>query len=273
VAQPVSDSIVSFASPPVVEVVAGVAFDGLTAEAGALLAAFWKEELRQRFPSLQQQPPYTPPDEQFPADGRAARFNLITELPPTRLWAQSGDGQELLQLQPGWFACNWRKLQPNSEYDRWRQRRAAFQHYFTSLVTYLEREGAGQPKVRQCEVTYINHISVSTVWSKHAEFSKIFTISLNSSLPYPVEQISFQTQFALEDDGGPYGRLHVKILPAFGPDGKSPLYVLELTARGAPKGDGVDGTLAFLDLGRRAVDLTFLDITSEAMHREWGLQP
>jgi len=272
VAQTVGGSIVSFASPPVVEVVAGVAFDGQSAEAAALLAAFWKEELRQRFPSLQQQPPYTPPDEQFPSDGRAIRFNLMTGLPAARLWAQSNDGQELLQLQSGWFACNWRKVQPNGEYDRWQRRRAAFERYFTSMSDYLTREGAGQPKVRQCEVTYINHITASAVWSDHAEFSKIFTVSPGAGLPYPIEQASFQAQFVLEQDGKPYGRLHVKILPAFGPDGKSPLYVLELTARGGPQGDGIEGALAFLDLGREAVDRTFVALTSDAMHKEWGLQ-
>jgi uncharacterized protein (TIGR04255 family) len=273
VAQPVSDSIVSFASPPVVEVVAGVAFDGLTPETSALLGAFWKEQLRQEFPTLQLQPPITTQDEQFPVGGRSIfAFNALAGMPAPRLWAQSSDGQDLLQLQPGWFACNWRKVQPDGEYDRWARRRGDFQRYFNRLIEYLSKEGAGQPKIRQCEVTYINHIVASKIWSSHAEFSKIFNVSISSDLPQLLEQVTFQGQFVLERDGEPYGRLYVKIIPAFGQDGKTPLYVLELTARGAPKADGVEGALAFLDLGREAIDLTFVKLTSDAMHREWGLQ-
>jgi uncharacterized protein (TIGR04255 family) len=273
VAHSANESIVSFASPPVVEVVAGVAYDGLTAEAGALLAAFWKEQLRREFPALQQQPPYSPPDEQFPYDGgRSISLNLIPGLPAARLWAQSSDGQEVLQLQPGWFACNWRKVQSGGEYDRWSSRREAFKRNFMALSDYLASEGAGQPKVRQCEVTYINHISVSSTWEKHSDFAKIFKISRHIDTPYPLEQASYQAQFRLDGNDEPYGRIYVKVLPAFGADGKTPLYVFELTARGMPLGDGVEGALAFLDRGREAVDLTFVALTTDAMHREWGFQ-
>lgn len=272
-AKPVSDSIVSFASPPVVEVVAGVTYDGPTAEEGALLAAFWKEHLRRQFPSFQQQPPYSPMDEQFPLGGRSINLNLIPGLPAARLWAQSSDGQEVLQLQPGWFACNWRRVQSGGEYDRWPSRREAFKRNFTALADYLAQEGAGQPKVRQCEVTYINHITASKVWSKHSDFANIFKLSPHVNTSYPLEQASYQSQFRLERNGEPYGRLYAKILPAFGTDGRTPLYVFELTARGMPLGDGVEGALAFLDLGRQAIDLTFVALTTEAMHQEWGFRP
>lgn len=275
-AQAASESIVSFARPPVVEVVVGVAFDGLGTDAGALLAAFWKEHLRQQFPSLQQQPPYSPPDEHYAPDAGtgALNFSLTAGMPTVRLWAQSRDGQELLQLQPGWFACNWRKVQPAAEYGRWRSRREAFQRYFNALSDYMATEGAGQPKVRLCEVTYINHIPASATWSTHADYSKIFTMPGQPDTPYPAEQMSCHAQFVLAAEGHePHGRLYTKIFPAFGADGKIPLYVLELTARGAPQGEGADGALAFLDLGREAIDRTFLALTTETMHDEWGFQP
>jgi len=263
---------VSFTNPPVVEVVAGVTFDGLTAETSALLGSFWKEELRSAFPSLQLQPPYTIPDEPQPANVHALSIMLPVGLPAPRLWALSGDGQELLQLQPGWFACNWRKVQPEGEYDRWMSRRSAFRAYFAKLTDYLSREGSGEPKVRQCEVTYINHIMPSPSWSSHADFSEVFSLQLMTAKPYRPEQVTLQTQFGLEHEGEFYGRLHVKVLPAFGLDGHSPIYVLELTARGAPIGDGVDGALTFLDRGRAAIDRAFVMLTTEKMHAEWGLQ-
>jgi uncharacterized protein (TIGR04255 family) len=268
-----TDTIVSFAAPPVVEVVAAVAFDGVDAELGPLLAAFWKEQLRESFPRLQQQPPYSAPVEQFPLSGPTPSLNFALggAFPSARLWAVSADGEELLQLQPGYFACNWRKVQPDREYDRWLRRRTAFEHWYGALCEFLAVEGSGQPKITQCEVTYINHIQPGQTWRDHADFGRIFTVAIPAGVGYPFEQASLQIERQMRHDDEPYGRLHVKILPAFARDGKSPLYVLELTARGAPMGDGVAGALAFLDRGREAIDRNFVAITSEEMHQEWGL--
>jgi uncharacterized protein (TIGR04255 family) len=268
----VGDPIVAFDDPPVVEVVAGVAFDGLTPDVGPLLAAFWKERLRERFPIVQQQPAYSPPQEQFPADGPTINFNLqlSTTFPTARLWALSRDGQQVVQLQPGWFARNWKRVGKGEEYEYWEQRREAFRNDLAEFIAYLTDEGIGDLKLRQCEITYINHISPSETWSNHSEFANVFNVSLQKAMPYGVEQMSLQAQSILEYEGNPCGRLYVKILPAFGTDGRSPLYVFELTARGAPQGEGIDGAFAFLDLGRVAANRTFLSLTTQAMQREWG---
>jgi uncharacterized protein (TIGR04255 family) len=198
-------------------------------------------------------------------------FNLQDDFTASRLWVQTNDGQELIQLQPGWFACNWRRANPEKAYDRWSKRESAFRTRFTQLSEYLAAEGAGQPKIRQCEVTYINHILPSAAWSSHRDFSTIFHIDVPGS-PYKFEQMSVQIQHVLEADGEPFGRLYSKITPAFGSDGNTPLYVFELTARGAPVGDGIDGAIDFLRRGREAIDRTFVALTTNAMHDEWGFQ-
>jgi uncharacterized protein (TIGR04255 family) len=267
-----SVATVSFKAAPVVEVVAGVAFDALSAEMGALLGAFWKERLRGRFPGLEQQPPYFPTVEQFTAEPGAAGFSFDRggSFPTPRLWASSKDGQELLQLQPGWFACNWRKVSESAQYDRWLKRRNAFEHWYQTLESFLGGEGTGKPTVSQCEVTYINHIRSGGVWNRHSDIDRVFSASLSPPGPYRLEQLSAQAQFVLEDDGEPYGRLHAKVMPAFALDGKTPLYVFELTARGAPLGEGLAGALEFLDRGRHAINRAFLAMTTEEMHAEWG---
>jgi uncharacterized protein (TIGR04255 family) len=267
----VAGSIVSFRAPPVVEIVAGVALEGLGIETGPLLAAFWKEQLRDHFPQVQQQPPYSPPDEQFPAVGQAFSFNLnlAATFPAGRLWVQSNDGHELIQLQPGWFAYNWRKLQSQDEWARWKTRRNKFRDYFEALSGYLSKEGAGEPKIRQCEVTYINHIAPTRSWSQHSDFAKIFRVP-QAETPYTLEQASVQAQYVLSGESGPFGRLYTKITPAFGPDGTTPLYVFELTARGAPREESIDGAIAFLDEGRRAAYHTFVSLTTDAIREDWG---
>ena len=269
-----TETIVSFTAPPVVEVVAGVAFEDVDPTLGPLLAAFWKERLRDRFPRLQQQPPYFPPVEQFATGGVSPSFSLElgSAFPAARLWVSSNDGQELLQLQPAYFACNWRKVQPADEYDRWSKRRQAFERWFTMLSEFLAAEGSGHPKVTQCEVTYVNHIRAGKVWHRHSDFRDVFAGDWSLPGGYPLEQLSAQLQLLMTQDDQPYGRLHVKVLPAFDRDGSTPLYVFELTARGEPLGDGPVGGGAFLDRGREAIDRAFLAMTTQQMHAEWGLQ-
>ena len=270
----VTDGIVTFTKPPVVEVVAGVALSGLPAEGSALLGAFWKDVLRSRMPHLTVQPPYLPLSE-FPTPGAGANliFGMEQGFPPPRLWASTAAQDELVQLQTGWFACNWRKVQPTDEYDRWSSRRAAFVEHFSAMCEYLAEAGLPTPIVTQCEVTYINHIVAGTRWSSHADAAKILrNPPPGSSVGLPLEQVMTEAQYALLDGGRPVGRLHLKFQPALARDGRSPIYVLELTARGAPLGSGLDGALAFLDLGRLAIDRAFLASTTDEMHDEWGLR-
>ncbi len=266
-------AIVSFKAPPVVEVVVGVALEGLPPEAAALLAAFWKEVLRKHYPQLQQQPPYSPPVEQFPAGpSRELHFASLfgQGMPNARLWAIAAHGQEVVQLQSNWFACNWRQVTPGaSPYDRWQRRRGAFAGVYGALVDYLANEGLPAPRITQCEVTYINHVLPGRVWQEHAHVDRVFRIPSDLRTPYRLEQLSAQAQFVLQRDQQPIGRLHVQVLPAYGRDG-GPLYVLELLARGAPLDNGVAGALSFLDAGREAIDESFVAVTTPAMHEEWG---
>lgn len=258
--------IVHFDAPPVVEVIAGVALHGMGPQAAPLLAAFWKERLRDRFPIVEEQPAYSPPIEQFDAPvATTPSFEISSSFPGARLLVSEPARAELIQLQPGWFACNWRKVQPTAKYDHWPARQDAFNHWFGELLAYIADSGAPPPDVRQCEVTYVNHIYPNAVWATHADFAKVFTTTLASPSVGNLEQLTAQAQVALTgDDGLPKGRLHIKILPAFGRDGRTPLYVLELTARGA-SGSQTD----FFSQGREAIVRTFVDITTLEMQEQW----
>lgn len=266
------DTIVAFRLPPVVEVVAGVAFDARSNEVAPLLAAFWKERLRTEFPRAQQQPPYSPPIEQLDDTGSRVQFEFSIDLgfQSPRLWAMSATGHEVLQLQPGWFACNWRRVKPDDEYDRWAQRRAAFERWFNELITFMDTEGVKPLQPTQCEVTYINHIRPNSQWSDHGDFSRIFAVSVPNVPDGRPEQLTLQSDYVLQAEGRAFGRLHVKILPAFERDGTTPIYVLELTARSTRTEYDVSSALAFMDAGRTAIDHAFVALTSDAMHHEWG---
>lgn len=270
------EPIVTFADPPVAEVVVSVAF---AADTGAetleaLIGAFWTSRLRPRFPKLQKQPPYNMPIERFeegvPAQGSTVRFGLGPM--PTRLWALSSDDQELLQMQPDWFACNWRKVRPDNEYDQWRSRRDSFRTWFEEFSTFLRAEGVANLVPHQCEVTYINHITSGKHWTRHADIGRILKPAAGcaSVLANDLDQLAAQASFVVRSpsDATPIGRLHVSVTPAF--DGVSPTYALELTCRGNPLSPDSDGVMSFLDLGRESIDRAFVALTTDEIREEWG---
>lgn len=269
-----TESVVSFTSPPVVEVVAGVSFDVEPAELDAVLGAFWKDRLKQRFPRIQRQAPYLPALEQFSSDLLVAPSAIpLAGAPylPARLWAMTEDEQELLQLQPGYFACNWRKFSPDIEYDRWPNRRETFRQWYTEFKEYLADADIPQLNVRQCEVTYINHIE-SDLYPDHGSlFAKAFTLSPNREPEYEFEMATSQFQFLVNGDDGSKGRLYVKALPGFSKKGEA-VYVLELTVRGMPAGQELPELMGFFDNARRAIVKSFVSLTSVEMHEKWGIQ-
>lgn len=262
--------IVRFSAPPVVEVVAGLVLRESDPTWGPVLAGFWRSELREEFPTLEYQPPYTAP----PAIPRAEpgpsfqlEFSPVGQFP--RMWAGTPDRAEVVQLQPSYFACNWRKVGSNSEYDSWAKRRTRLSTLYSSLLGYSERNDISAPLITECEVTYVNHIRASTSWSAHSDWRKIFNVDFGSHLARPALQVSSETHFAVASDGQRIGTLVSKIAPAFAADGL-PIYVFELTGRAVPLGDGLDGALRSMDVCRQAIDESFVALTTEAMQEEWG---
>ena len=52
----------------------------------------------------------------------------------------------------------------------------------------------------------------------------------------------------------------------------SPIVSLTITVRGLPYPANIDGILAFLDDGSDIAVQAFVDLTTEDMHRKWGME-
>src|SRR5690606_29837249 len=121
-----------------------------------------------------------------------------------------------------------------------------------------------------CEITYINHIEIS---DSHADLSKIFngwstSYALNDLAE--IEDIKCAVRHLLKDGEGKFiGRLHINIQPGFRLSDDQPLYLMELTVRGMPFSDELEGILAFMDMGREKIVRAFTAITSSSMHHIW----
>jgi len=263
-----------YTKPPVVEVVAAVRFADLPAVLSAGLGEFWRSTLASDLPDVAVKAPYTAPTEVFTRKSNVPELSLdLMEVPPfPRFWFTAVSGDELLQLQSNWMACNWRKVVPKAVYGRWRSRRDAFQERFGQLSAWVEGRG-GHVIPDQCEVTYTNHIyPMDGIWRKHAEAHKVFRpLSPLPSLPlvYPEHEI-LQASYVIGDQDEPVGRVHVKVQPAFSLKDDTPIFVMELTARGAPHASSLDGVMSFLDQGRQAVVTIFNSITTPEAQEGWG---
>lgn len=262
----------SFRNPPVTEVVASVTFKPIQQLNAVALGRLWDRYLSGEFPRVEEQPPYDPPMERFgPPTPAGLSLQLEAGFPSPRMWFLNEDGNELLQFQRNWFACNWRKVRPDDQYARWPSRRTAFSTWYEALSKFLGEEGLDVPVPVQCEVTYINHIVAGDTWKSHGELHRILRIvAPPAEFDLVEEQRSMTAQFLMAKDGEPWGRLHVKAQPAFRREDDRPVVVLELTARGIPQGTSLPGILTFLDAGRDAIVTGFAAITAPEMHTEWG---
>lgn len=263
---------VDFRDPPVSEVVVAVAFRPVPNLTVAHMGLFWRDHLIENFPHVEEQPPYDPPVERF--DGPASvgpSLTFDTGFPAPRLWFKRADGQELVQVQRDWFACNWRKVDPDDAYGRWPPRRKAFAEWYGAFAAFVADSGLGPLHPTQCEVTYVNHIHRAGVWDRHGELDRVLTLAgrARNFLPSP-EEISLRAQYQITVDGQPAGRLHIQSRPVFSRRDGEPAHLLDLTARGAPADDSLEGVLRFLDLGREWVTRAFKDVTTDEMHAAWG---
>jgi uncharacterized protein (TIGR04255 family) len=265
-----------YTDPPVVEVVLSVQFELLknlrTPQMGQLWTSF-----RDRFPKTEEQPPLDPAIEQFGVRGRpkpTLRVQMLDVPPTPRLWFLNESGTELIQVQRDRFSHNWRKVAEHDEYPRYRHVRGTFQRELDVFRDFLNREKLGRLLPNQCEVTYVNAIVSGRGWTRHGELHNILAAfshrPVDGFLPEP-ENVNVGIRYTIPDDqGNPAGRLHIAIDPVYGDTDGVPMFLMKLTARGAPHGDGVEGIMTFLDIGHEWIVRGFTSITTPDMHAIWG---
>jgi uncharacterized protein (TIGR04255 family) len=271
--RPPASALPSYREPPITEVVIGIAFKDAAGFSAAHAGDLWRTEWEPTFPGIEEHPPYLPPIERMdvPLEGPSISLEL-GDRPMTRIWFISSDGQEVIQVQRDWFACNWRKVKPGSEYDRWPKRRAAFETHVVEFESYIRNRGLGKVTPTQCEVTYVNHIVAGSRWTTHGQLDQVLRLASTTHdgfLPTP-EQIQVAASYVISNEEESLGRLHVSAQPGALREDGTPIFVLNLTARGAPLAEGLEGALAFLDLGREWIVRGFAELTTTEMQDVWG---
>lgn len=264
-----------FDNPPVTEVVLSVQFERLPSFRSVHIGLIW-QEFRERFPKTEDQLPLSTVVETFeigppPRVGVKVETVSLPVLP--RVWFQSEDGAQLVQIQPDRFIHNWRKVGEGDKYPHYEKIREAFREELLRFEAFVLREQIGDLRISQAEITYVNHILASEAWSRHGQLSKLLThwaAPVQEFLPEP-EDVALEIRHLIPDSasGRPIGRLHTTIRSGWRVTDKVPMYQMELTARGEPRALGLDGALGFLDLGREWIVKGFADLTTSTMHTIW----
>ncbi|MHB8296844.1 MAG: TIGR04255 family protein [Acidimicrobiales bacterium] len=263
--------------PPVVEVVFATALRSLPVSV-VDLSAFVLESLGEDYPLRTEQAPMRMPVETFDETSQrlAPSLGLLAGWAPVRLWLQSADQTRLVQLQRDWIACNWQKAGNHAPYPRYERIEAFFLQVWDDLSSFVDRHGQGSLVAEQCELTYVNHILPGAgVWENHGQLDRVIRLAgvAGDFLPAP-EVGQLGSRYRISADGRDVGRLHVQTLPGANPVDQRPLIQLNITARGAPLGEGRDGALAFFRLAHEWIVRGFAAVTTDAAQETlWGKHP
>jgi uncharacterized protein (TIGR04255 family) len=264
-----------FLKPPVVEVAVMIQYEAPTLEMVHLLHLWSK--VREQFPGFEQAPPIPPAMESFETPRvnlPQVQFQLMNSPPTPRMFFKMAGDTELIQIQQDRFGYSWRKLKTGDAYPRYVNIKESFLKQLAFFQEFLASEKLGALRPILCEVTFVNHIQGGEVWHGHSELHKVIpsvTPKLSKNFLPPPEDMQFSAKYIIteKNDKSPAGRLYVAAEPRFLTADMAPIFLMRLTARGAPRAEGNDGIVRMFDLGHEWIVRAFAALTSPEMHKVW----
>jgi uncharacterized protein (TIGR04255 family) len=265
----------NFEHPPLYELVLSIQF-ARTRLRNINVGGIWVL-FRDRYPKVEEQAPIVPVFEKFglpPAQAEGPQFIFSPTPEVLRYWFVRDDGNELLQVQADRLIHNWRKNSPEAAYPRYEPLRAQFESEIQSVGSFLQAEGLGEIKPNQCELSYINHISLSDEIEPDDRLTEVFTVwqeVYSDDYLKRIERGQFIVSYIIPgEQSEPFGRLHVQAQPAVVRTTSKRIIQFSLTVRGKPGRDTVESAFEWLDKGRDVVVRAFTALTRKEMHRVWG---
>jgi uncharacterized protein (TIGR04255 family) len=254
-----------FGKPPLNEVVLGVQFDPPSGYQQIMAGDVWRL-FSADFPEVQELPPLPPIFETFGPQAPLFSFGPITGPMHNRFWFTSKTGSEIIQFQNDRLLHNWRKVGDRSnKYPRFDTIVAKFLNEMRSLEAFFDRISPQPMRIRQCELSYVNHIKGD--FTEQMQVSDWLNFLLFSTLEPDDFAVSFR-QTMRSQNGDRKGRLTCEASTAVEPNGRH-FISLTLTARGVPEQPSIDSALDFLTRGRDLIVRTFAKVTTDLAHKTW----
>lgn len=234
------------------------------------------QRIRDKFPGMEQHAPVPHVVERFgnlPQLFNRVHFQLTDQPPSPRCWFKTADETELIQLQSDRFMHSWRKVKGDQIYPRYEEIKKRFESELEELTKFLGEEKLGRLLPDQCEVTYVNHIVKGEGWDSIGELGRVLTLwsgACNDQfLPDP-ESVKISQQYVIRSaKGESVGRFYLDLQSGVRMNDGKEVFVLTMTSRLRPGGEGIADVMESLDLGREWIVKSFSSVTTEAMHRQW----
>lgn len=245
-------AIAKFTKSPLIEVVCGVEFSA--PEFSAVHFGLYWQTIRERFP--------IPPLDRPPI-GEVDLLRILPKL--RRVWFESADKAQLIQLQANRFHYNWRRQSEAEEYPHFEEIYPKFEQEWQFFQNWwIELEGLPLQPVHY-ELTYLNQIDSSFGWHNPDDTHKIFTFAgkeWNGFLEKPMVYSS-ELEFILPDN---LGTLTVSLNQRLRIEDNSFIIFFELTSR------SINISLNFKDWFAATHDYTvkaFLDLLTDEIKQKW----
>jgi uncharacterized protein (TIGR04255 family) len=250
-----SQSLPDYDKPPVIEVVCGISFETIEKFRGPHLGLFW-QKVRKKFPLCEhaQRLEFTPPE-----------LDLKNYVP--RIWFINDNKNMLIQLQNNKFFFNWRRMQQEEDYPRYKTIIKAFKTNLEIFNKFLEDENLGSVKPIKCELTYINHIPKGDGWDSLGDINGVFrdlTWSSKKRFLKPPIGLGGQVLFALPDDNG---RLNVTLQHGERKIDKLPMLILQITATGLGSDKSNDAVWKWFEIAHEWIVCGFTDLTGTSIQK------
>jgi len=257
-----SSPLPDYLRPPVIEVVYGMQFLPLTEWRSPLVGLLW-QSIKQDYPKFKEMPVLAPMIERFDPviQTEESSLQLFNAPPLPRLFFMDANENWVMQVQNDRFLHNWKRVKDEDEYPRYGLVSERFYQAWEIFLRFCSSENIATPKLTQLEVTYINHIAIKSnpmVDELNSLFPDIQWQNGHSFLRRP-ERILWNVSFLLPEA---QGRLHISLRPGQRRKDKTPMLLLELTARGIPASTEMDKIREWFALGREWIVRGFADITS-----------
>lgn len=262
-----SSELPSYERPPVIEVVCGIQFEPLDLMM-THMGLLWQQF--PDYPSVNEVAPLLPAIERF-GEEQSARLRLSDVPPMARTWFVHRDETGIVQVQKDRFLHNWKKARESDDYPRYTRVLGLFRDRLATFETFLRDAGLGDVRPTQYEMTYVNHVQQGQGWSSMADFASLFPgfagrTSASQFLP-DMESCNLRVAYVLPER---QGRLHATIRTVMNSEDKTPVLVLELTARGLPAERDRDAMWRWFDLAHEWIVRAFTDLTSaQVQTKQW----
>lgn len=256
---------ITFARPPVSEVVIGYAFVPRADVLVPHIGEFWTTRLKSDYPAVQHAVPV--------ASGATLPFvDPLTGAPLPRTQFVSEDGRRMVQLQQDRLYANWRRVAPDDEYVRYPAIRDEFFKVAKAFDEYVTSATNEPLKPVKFELTYVNIVGQTDMSGASLDIGNVVRdvkwFDKDRFLPHPTK-FGVRYEFELPND---FGSLGIAIDPARSKKDDSAVYRLQFAAVGEVEVAARSTFDEWLTVAHDTIVRGFKDLTTSEMHERWGLQ-